>query len=484
MNSILKILDTLLPSNTKRRTVVKFLYRPFKEQILAKLVNLRDVIKYRIKYKMRGDFKYEKLTPIKRNCIFIVIDCLRKDHISLYGYNRKTTPFLDSVAKHAAVFPNALTAASWTHSSVASILTGLYPHTHGSVFLKNLRNWQKDNFPAKLKKNVVTLPEILNSFYYKTAFFSSIHTAALPINGKFQHFYLEGTTAEELIAKCTRWLSKLKNKKFFIYLHLSDLHGPQFVASPHRDVFGKVPDGLPFWAFGKQEVELGDPSFETYKINRIKTYDAALRFVDNNLSILFSYLKKLELIDSTYIFITADHGEEFWDHAQVERELFYDPRGYHGIGHGHSLFQEIVNVPLLVFGPEISKGRYNHLVSLVDIVPTVLEHLRIKTKLDFDGLNLFNPNDDRIILSEDIAFGYEKKAVFWKNFKLIISEGDNIDLLFDIVNDPEEEKPINNNKIISLLKSKLPISFLDDKDREQIEINTEVEKKLRELGYL
>ncbi len=484
MHYLWRIINRVLPSNTKRRAVIRSIYRITKEQIIFRLTSLMDIIRFRAKSNIREMSKINKSSPLKRNCIFIVIDCLRKDHLSLHGYHRKTTPFLDSVAEHAAVFPNAMTASSWTHSSVASILTGLYPHKHGSIFLKKLRNWEKDNLPAKLRKNVITLPEILSTFGFKTAFFSSIQTAGLPVKDKFRYFHLEGTNAKTLITKCTQWLSKVKNKRFFVYLHLSDLHGPRFVSSPHRHVFGKIPDGLPFWAFGKQVAEPGDPSFETYKRNRIKAYDAALRFVDDNLSKIFFLLKKQKIFNDTYIFITADHGEEFWEHAQIEREKFFDPRGCYGIGHGHALFREIVNVPLLAFGPEIPIGRYDHCVSLVDIVPTVLEFLKIRTKSELDGKNLFNQDDDRTILSEDIAFGYEKKAVIWKTFKLITSEGDNVDLLFDLIKDPEEQSPVHDGELISLLKGKLPQYLTEDKDREQIEIDAEIEKQLKELGYL
>jgi arylsulfatase A-like enzyme len=85
-------------------------------------------------------------------------------------------------------------------------------------------------------------------------------------------------------------------------------------------------------------------------------------------------LQRLGLEKQTLFVVTADHGEEFWDHAEVERRLSGDPREIWGIGHGHSLFQELLRVPLVVAGPRVARGRRVDCgVSLLDVAPSVLE---------------------------------------------------------------------------------------------------------------
>lgn len=402
----------------------------------------------------------------ERHIILIVIDCLRKDHLSVSGYKRQTTPFLDSLLDTSAIF-NAISASSWTYPSEASILTGLYPHHHCGVFKSDLRYMDSKNLPSRLCKEVISLPEMLSFLGFDILIDSANFLARLPFMGRTRartgrlKYLLSGTTkrpSRVLINNLMNWMRKRMEKNTFSCLHLNDLHSPLNLPKGFEMVFGKIEDvpNIKRWDYGKGN-NLDTLGFKKYKENRIKLYDSILRYIDQEISRLFSWLKKNRFLETTTLIITADHGEEFWDHTKIEKEFFFDPRDVYGIGHGHSVFNELLNVPLILSGYDIESKIYKNKVSLVDIVPTILKLLGINYNYAFDGRNLFKTNkENRIILSEDTAYGFEKKAIHSSRYKLIRSMGDGITLLFDVSRDPKEKKVIQNKKIESKLVKCFP----------------------------
>jgi arylsulfatase A-like enzyme len=233
-------------------------------------------------------------------------------------------------------------------------------------------------------------------------------------------------------------------------------------------------------------MDLQSKEFLRFKENRIKLYDAALRYVDSQIEKLFELLVSYGFADSSLIVVTADHGENFWDRVDFERNFFYHPRNEFGIDHGASVFSELIDVPLIVRCPgKIDEGVFKKPVSLIDITPTVLHLSEVNLSMDFQGIDLFDDDfSNRIILSEDVHSGYEKKAVIKGKYKLIVSEGDDITLLFDIHNDPREKNNLTqeNPKIVSTLKEHLPFSTA--KGGKNIVIDGELAKRLQNLGYM
>lgn len=425
--------------------------------------------------------------------IFIVIDALRKNHLPLYGYYRATTPFLQSIADKAAVFENAVTPSPWTYPAVASMLTGLYPHNHGGMRHKNDLNVltapihfrdPARRFPSKVRRDILTLPEILASLDYESHIITAIVTAAMATAGSFKHSSVCNAGADYHLKRLLRWLKKNRAERSFVYFHIGDLHEPINAPARYRDTFGKIADipNLERWEF-QRDAQRGDPDFELYQQNRCKLYDCALRSVDAQLARLFRYLEQAKTLDSSLIFITADHGEEFWEHMELEQEQFYDPRGVAGIAHGHNLFQEVINVPLICTGPGVTPGRYSHNVSLVDLVPTVLEICGIDHKLALDGHDLFDCSDTRFLISEGMDFGYEKKAIVQNNWKLIEGEEDGVSLLFDLSGDPKEKQDLAkiNPEKLQELKTLLPKTQVKG---EALEVDRDIEEQLQSLGYM
>ncbi len=388
------------------------------------------------------------------NVIILTVDCLRDSQLSYNGYFRETTPFLDSI--RGSKF-TAISSAPWTYPSVASILTGLYPHTHGGILSGKVKEFYLKNF-MKIKGNLLTLPEILFLLGYRTYFGTAIDVAFYPLRGRVVPSKQKGIgdySAEELLEDLKKWISK-SDKPFFAYVQLGDLHEPLNPPNSFRNFFGEVKNlhNIDLWDFRRREEQRGK-KFQEYKENRILLYDNTLRYVDYSIEQFHSFLEDSGLIDSTVLIITADHGDEFWEHAELEAKNFYDPRGFYGEGHGHNVFNEIIEVPLILSWPKIPNKRYGKLVSTIDIMPTILDLLGVNHKLSFDGLNLFESKEKRALLNEAAGFGYEKKALVIGRFKLIYSKHDDIAWVFDLEKDSEEQNPIRDEELVSMFVDKL-----------------------------
>lgn len=206
-----------------------------------------------------------------QNVLIITVDCLRNDRISRTGYQRETTPFLDSLNS----FTPAIAAASWTFSSVPSILTGLYPHHHGAAYSDDSsRNQDLTNPPNGVRDDVSTVAEVLGASGYKTKFMTAIGTAAVPIQGRFksmeQHHDADAGT---MLSKLQQWWNRESGPKFG-YVQLGDLHEPE------QTYFGEIPDieGIDRWRFTSGDIQSDE--FEEYRSARGLLYDTLVRFVD------------------------------------------------------------------------------------------------------------------------------------------------------------------------------------------------------------
>lgn len=422
--------------------------------------------------------------------LFVAIDCLRRSNCSLYGYERKTTPFMEKLAETSAVFTRAVSTAPWTYPSVISMHTGLYPHSHGGAFSEDMRSFHDGMSPQRVSERLLGLPEIMRECGYRTVLLPGVPMAESALYLWFSKICCADSkpTAEDYVRLFERELSRSSGAPLFIHIQFSDLHQPVHVPEHKRNVFGRIVDlpGLENWGKYADVRDLGSDGFQRFKENRIKLYDASLSYVDEELEKLFQCLEDAGIADASLIIITADHGEAFWEHAEMEREFFFNPRNEFGIGHGHSLFSELIDVPLIIRCPgAIPNGTFSNRVSLVDLTPTVLKLSGVDLSIDLQGLDLFEEAlNDRIIVIEDVHQGYDKKAVIKGEYKLIVSESDRIELLFDLKNDPLERNNIASAKpkLTAKLKEYIPFSTL--KGKEKVIIDKEFAKRMRDLGYM
>jgi len=415
------------------------------------------------------------------NVFVIVIDALRYDRISYTGYNRNTTPFLDSIIPDCLFYENAHSASCWTLPSTASLFTGKYPYQHGArIISSGIKEINKHSQPNKLRKDVLIFPEILSRFGYELNLSGSITYVEPNLLGRVPKFeFRKRKKASEIFKTFLRTFDSVKAKTFN-YMHLGDVHQPINIPSDFENIFEDI-NGfeLSGWA---NAPEPDDSRFEYFKNKSILLYDSSIRYVDYQIELFWNELAKKDMLDNSTIIITADHGEALWDHIELDK-MFVDPTNWPYLGHGQNFYQELIHIPLIVKSPFLDKNVINKNVSLVDIAPSLLNLLGFSNKINFDGLDIFNSfTGERAIYSQDICRGYEKQGIRKGNLKLIHDKEEDIDLLFDLSKDPREKNPLNDNELLASMKSLITIPRSNK--GEKIETDDELLKRLRELGYL
>jgi arylsulfatase A-like enzyme len=290
--------------------------------------------------------------------IVYLVDTLRADHTTPYGYARDTTPALLSFAKDAVVFDQAISAASWTKPAVASLMTSLLPGRHRAVQLRD-----------SLDPGLVTLAEMLQAHGLATGAAVSnsvIYSAGTNFDQGFDFFAgLHGAgnrpskvvEAGPVVDTGLRWLDERRGFPDFLYVHTMDPHVPYTPPPPFDQKFEPHPT---------PDHTGQDPRFDFKEpLDRdrlIAQYDGEIAYGDQEFGRFLSELKKRGLYDRALIVFMADHGEEFEDHGKWL--------------HGRSVFDELVRVPLIVKFPSQKDGgrRIEQQVQTVDLLPTILEH--------------------------------------------------------------------------------------------------------------
>ncbi|MCB9779460.1 MAG: sulfatase [Alphaproteobacteria bacterium] len=279
--------------------------------------------------------------------VIVFIDTMRQDGMSLYGYERPTSPHLDAWAEDAAVFETARSVAPWTLPSTRAMFLGDQPE-----------RWDAQT----------TLQERAAQAGWATAFMSGnvyLSSNFAMDRGWGTHRCINWPTADIQVDRALEWLDAHPDRAALLTLHFMDMHLPYTEPRAYRRIWaGDRPAVLSSDDFQRKEVvadvrKLGDDG-KQYVRDR---YDQNLRFIDDE---LHRFMQALGPDDT--VVIMADHGEEFWDH--------------NGFEHGHTLYEELLRVPLVVKGPGLAAGRYDAPVSLMDIAPTLARVMG----LDDDGM--------------------------------------------------------------------------------------------------
>jgi arylsulfatase A-like enzyme len=421
------------------------------------------------------------------NVVLVSIDCMRRDRLSAYGHTRQTTPFLDGMLDHTLHATSAHSVSCWTCPSVVSLMSGQYPHRHGGGLVPGEpKNLSKHNLPTIASSDTPLLADVLRGRGYATAAIGAVWNAHLPVPGRFDEMAMLEKPAPKLISRSLKWMraQAAARRPFFLWLHLGDPHEPLDVPRSLRDVFGPVPKlkNVRTWDYQRSGDDVSGPGFAAYADARVRLYDAAVRAADASLADLHAAMSADRLLDRTVWVVTADHGEEFWEHRQEELEGFTDPRDIYGVGHGHNMFQVHVLVPLLLFGPGIAPGVIEQNVSLVDVAPTVLQSLAIEVPASVDGVSLLETVDpDRPILSEGIAYGFEKASVVQGDRKLLSAPRDGFERLWRLGPDRREASVVNDPDALGRMRDAIPGRQAMG---EQVERTDEIEAHLRHLGYI
>jgi len=301
------------------------------------------------------------------NIIIVLVDALRPDHLGCYGYRLPTSPAIDAFSTEGVVFTEAVSVADWTKPAVPSLLTSLYPSQHG-VFEGSASDTEGKVTSDILGESLVTLGEMLQGAGYATAAFvmNAQLKGFLGFQQGFELFAEDLGEASQIIARFLAWLDdRPGDRPFFVYLHFLDVHWPYTPPPPYDTMFGDYTSQLDLAAHDpkalRQRINDGELTLAATDVLHLASqYDGEIRAFDDQFAELYATLKRRHLLEHTWIVLTADHGEEFYEHGKI--------------GHGNSLYEELLRVPLVIRGPSATPGaRVSTPVSLIDIVPTALD---------------------------------------------------------------------------------------------------------------
>ncbi len=319
------------------------------------------------------------------NLLLITLDTLRADHVSAYGYERRTTPNLDRLAESGVLFENAIANSSWTLPAHASLFTGRLQHEH------------KADWFDPLDRRYPTLAEVLAGQGYATAAFVANTMYVTPESGLargFTRFNVYGSSladdvvrtiygkklalnflprvgyfeipgrkrASQVSGEFFHWLDTTGGRPFFAFLNYLEVHDPYLPISGYETKFSaQVTRGDLINFQFQPQVFRRKPTLTREEIrSEVDSYDACLSYLDAQLGALFHELAARGLEKSTLIIVTADHGEAFGNH-----DLF---------GHGNSLYIETLRVPLVFVWPGMIPAgkRIASVVSLHRIPATIM----------------------------------------------------------------------------------------------------------------
>ncbi len=302
------------------------------------------------------------------NVILIVNDTLAAGHLSLYGYGRTTSPFVDEYfGKGGVVFKNMSSNAPWTLASFASFFTSQYP-----------TETKLETYQDRLDPNIPAFPNVLAS--------SGVDVASFYLgegnSGVFSRFPQKNSfTSEDPLTYDLGidWIKthqqKSQNTPFFIMVHNRIVHEPYDPPNQYRKLFG-APEKYPGAVL---DTELDQANKDPRGVTKdqhdrfVRQYDQEVRYVDDLTKKFISDLSQ-EVLDSSLIIFTADHGEGF---------------GEHGVyGHTQSVYQEVLHVPFLVRGPGIKPAIVDASTSLLNLGPTLLDLFGLSKEPTFKGVSL------------------------------------------------------------------------------------------------
>ncbi|GJM15468.1 MAG: hypothetical protein DHS20C13_07950 [Thermodesulfobacteriota bacterium] len=443
-----------------------------------------------------------------KSIILISIDTLRTDVLSSYGSDAVSTPNIDKVAEDGYLFSQAYSPAPWTLPAFSSIMTGVNPLVHKTTDSK-----------SRLPETFTTIAEHLASSGYKTGavgknvflhseynidqgfmeynFFPKINELVNSFGGAFlkiafpASFRTDASTSD-LTDISIKWLNENQDKDFFLWIHYFDPHIPY---TPPKEYI--VDNNNTGTLVGNDFHNVGSIRSGHYSPNlsdreRIRQlYDAEVRYVDDNIGRLLETLEELDLYKDSLIILTSDHGEEFWEHG--------------GFEHGHSLYNEVIKVPLIIKLPGNEPNQTVDIpVTTQSLMPTILELSNIQHE---NGPYLASslvpilendPANYRIkpIISSSLLYYEDRESALFDENKYIRTIITDQEELYNLKNDPGEQSPLSSSAVSDKIFEAQNIlkQYKDESQRtgkyygvdksETVELNKEKKEKLKALDYI
>ncbi|MFQ5601706.1 MAG: sulfatase [bacterium] len=428
--------------------------------------------------------------PANINLVFITIDTLRADRLGCYGYERDTSPTIDKLASAGARFSRVYAQQGLTWPSLTSIMTAMYPKTHGVL---------KNQWPLHGKH--ITLAEILKNAGYKTGAFVANYYYAPNRGFDVKKGGEIGNLDKSVTRDALEWLNKIEpaEDNFFMWVHYKNPHDPYTPPKPFTHYFDSTYTG---------QYDGSRPVLDSIFVNKIELperdlahinalYDAEIRSTDSYLARLLDKLEEMGVSEKTLIVFSADHGEELYEH----NAYFF---------HGCSMYEGVLHIPLIFKYPGVvPAGKVvDNQIESIDIIPTILELLKVPLRPEFEGRSALTMLFEGSNGDWRAAFGQRSSAIFsirtpeWKyiynpdNYHTFCSrsdadQGDGYIIapeeLYDLKNDPREQ-----NNLVELypdiardLRGQI-IQWLNTnrQTHKEQKLTKAAEERLRALGYI
>jgi arylsulfatase A-like enzyme len=446
----------------------------------------------------------------KVQVILISIDTLRGDHLDAYGYSRETAPNLSRLINDSVYYKQAYANGAWTYPSHASMLTGTLPSRNGVN--QDLNSFAYKGQGRAVNDSIFNIAEILKKELpeLKTIKFAKLpneigFARGFDANNNFDPFLTDNKFSKILNA-----LDKNRDKDFFLFLHTWMVHAPyansyflekEKLSREKRnfiDLYRKP---------GTSKKKKSNTSFRTFLLENnlfnvkdcVALYDGGIRYTDHYIGQLINKLKEIGIYDNTMLIVTSDHGEHFGEHAPY---MFYDH-------HGNNFYEEFIKIPIIVKYPRQKRiNTLSHTVSLIDLVPTILDYFHIDIPAYIQGESLLLPYDKRrrkYYIGEGLVIpDKERKSIRIGNLKYIVTmekaEGPartnwkNIVHrgLFNLENDPEEKINLFKDskfkaiafKFERMLKQIIRKSAKLNRSGKATRLQQETIDHMKSLGYL
>lgn len=456
------------------------------------------------------------------SAVLVVLDDLRRDRLSVYGYDRNTSPNIDAWARDALLFENAVSSAGWTLPSHASMFTGLYPRTHGA---HGYRSAKLDDSTHPLRPEVGTLAELARDAGVATGAVVANHHLLGPRFGVDQGFEeyrvlrpVRGARfglLDRAILRFDRyaytaidwpyyrapfvtdlaidWLRGHAGERHFLFVNYMDVHRPN--DQPGDDVVPWEDEVVIPGYYPALTSVLEHESLDPRLLRSLRnSYDRELRFLDRHVARLLRFLEQSGQAASTLVILTSDHGEYFGEHDLVN--------------HMMHVYGEETNVPLILKGPGVAAGRTSALVQNVDVFPTALAALGVPVPPESQGQSLLAPVPRPALAEWHAAANgrlrdpkyrgrFERDVVgFQEGSMRLVRYEDGATELYDLASDPHELhdlaalRPLEASRLGSRLDAfiaLLPPAPRPDPPEVPSDakaVPEEVRQQLRAMGYI
>jgi len=403
--------------------------------------------------------------------VLIVIDTLRADHLSLYGYGRPTSPALESFARDAVVYEHAISPGTWTVPAHAALFTGRWPASSGAERVPG-----GHNLALPINPELPTLAGILAERGFHSAAFVANSTYVARVLGfarGFAEFFdhkLGG--ADGVRTTFVDWLQGRRDR-LFVFMNILDPHEPYDPPPPYDTLF---PGRDPRWGtVFTNLVNAGTPIVPEMQAHFVSQYDGEVAYTDHVLGAIFDDLKRAGRYDTSLVIVTSDHGELLGEHGLA--------------GHGLAPYEELLHVPLLVKYPGSSRRgeRVARRVSTLGVFATILASVGAPLPPATDSRPL---DEEHPVWAEDVdSLGRRVRIGYDESSKLVAfsSPAGTQTELFDLAADPTETRPVRDGTQAPRLRAALA-AF--DRAERPVNLATapiidpEREARLRELGYI